>query len=55
MTLVHISDADQARTKELVQNVVLVKWGKRCGKACAEKWNETVGKVVGLTIPLDKL
>jgi TRAP-type transport system periplasmic protein len=35
--------------------VVLVKWGKRCGKACAEKWNETVGKVVHLKIPLDKL
>ncbi|MGH8688862.1 MAG: TRAP transporter substrate-binding protein [Burkholderiales bacterium] len=55
MTLVHISKADQARTKELVQNVVLVKWGKRCGKACAEQWNQTVGKVVHLSIPLEKL
>ena len=55
MTLVHISKADRARTKELVQDVVLVNWGKRCGKACAEKWNETVGKVVHLKIPLDKL
>jgi TRAP-type C4-dicarboxylate transport system substrate-binding protein len=55
MTLVKISPADQALRKELVQNVVLVKWGKRCGKPCAEKWNATVGKIVGLTIPLDKL
>jgi TRAP-type C4-dicarboxylate transport system substrate-binding protein len=55
MTLVKISDADQALRKKLVQDVVLVKWGQRCGKACAEKWNGTVGKVVGLQIPLDKL
>ncbi len=55
MTLVKITPADQALKKKLVQNVVLVKWGKRCGKPCAKKWNETVGKVVGLKIPLDKL
>ena len=30
---------------------MLVRWGKRCGKACAEKWNETVGKIVGLHDP----
>ncbi len=55
MTLVKISDADRKLRKELVQNVVLLHWGQRCGKACAEKWNGTVGKVVGLQIPLDKL
>lgn len=55
MELVKISPADEALKKKLVQDVVLVKWGQRCGKACAEKWNATVGKVVGLKIPLDKL
>lgn len=55
MTLVEISDADQERKKQLLQDVVLLEWGKRCGKECAQKWNETVGKVVGLEIPLDKL
>lgn len=55
MTLVEISDADKALKKQLLQDVVLVKWGQRCGKDCAAKWNETVGKVVGLQIPLDKL
>lgn len=55
MHLVKISAQDNALRKKLVQNVVLVKWGRRCGKACAEKWNETVGKVVGLQIPLNKL
>lgn len=55
MMLVKISPADEALRKKLVQDVVLVDWGKRCGKPCAEKWNETVGKVVHLGIPLDKL
>jgi len=55
MTLVKITDADQELKKQLLQDVVLVKWGQRCGKECAAKWNETVGKVVGLQIPLDKL
>ncbi|MEQ8396271.1 TRAP transporter substrate-binding protein [Thalassobaculum sp.] len=55
MTLVALSDADKAKRATVVQDVVLVKWGKRCGKECAAKWNDTVGKVVGLTIPLDKL
>jgi hypothetical protein len=55
MELVNISDADNALRKKLVQDVVLVRWGKRCGKPCAEKWNATVGKVVGLQIPMDKL
>jgi TRAP-type C4-dicarboxylate transport system substrate-binding protein len=55
MTLVPISDADKEKHKELMQDVVLVEWAKRCGKECAAEWNETVGKVVGLEIPLDKV
>jgi TRAP-type C4-dicarboxylate transport system substrate-binding protein len=55
MTLVPISDEDKARHKELMQDVVLVEWAKRCGKECAAEWNATVGQVVGLEIPLDKV
>lgn len=55
MTIVPVSDADKAVHKKLMQEEVLVSWGKRCGKACAEEWNNTVGKVVDLSIPLDKL
>ena len=55
MTLVKISAADEARKKALVQDAVLVKWGKGCGTACAEKWNETVVQAVGLKIQLDQL
>ena len=55
MTLVTVTDADRARRRKLVEDVVLVEWGKRCGAACAAEWNATVGEVVGLAIPLDKL
>jgi TRAP-type C4-dicarboxylate transport system substrate-binding protein len=55
MTLVKLTSADKALRKKLVQSVVLVDWGKRCGKQCAIEWNKTVGKVVGLQIPIDKL
>ena len=55
LTNVPVSDADKAEHAKLMQDVVLVKWGKRAGKENAQKWNDTVGKVVGLTIPLDKL
>ncbi len=55
MTIVPVSEADKGVHKTLMQDVVLVNWGKRCGKACAKEWNETVGKVINLTIPLDKL
>jgi TRAP-type transport system periplasmic protein len=55
MKLVEVSDADRQMRKKLVEDVVLVEWGRRCGAECATKWNETVGKVVGLQIPVDKL
>ena len=52
---VPVPAADKKLHAKLMQDVVLVQWGKRAGKANAKKWNETVGKVVGLSIPLDKL
>ncbi len=55
MTIVPIKQGDKALHKELMENVVLVEWGKRCGKQCAAEWNDTVGKVAGMQIPLEKL
>jgi TRAP-type C4-dicarboxylate transport system substrate-binding protein len=55
MTLVPVSDEDREKHKQLMQDVVLVEWGKRCGRDCAQEWNATVGEAVGLEIPLDKL
>ena len=55
MTIVPVTEDDEVVHKELMENVVLVEWGRRCGSECAAEWNDTIGKVVGLQIPLDKL
>lgn len=55
MQLVEVTDADRELLKKVTQEVVLMQWAKRCGKDCAQRWNETVGKEVGLSIPLDQL
>ena len=55
MTVVPVSDEDRELHKQLMQDTVLVEWARRCGRDCAAEWNETVGKVVGLQIPLDKI
>ncbi len=39
---------DQKLLKDIAVNFVLKRWAKRCGKKCAEEWNATIGKVVGL-------
>lgn len=55
MTIVPVSDPDKELHKKLMQDIVLVNWGKRCGKDCAAEWNDMIGKVVGMEIPLGKL
>lgn len=55
MTLVPVPEADQARRRQILNEVVLPAWGRRCGRACAERWNRDVGPIVGLSIPLDRL
>jgi TRAP-type transport system periplasmic protein len=55
LTEVPVTEQDKVRHREIMENVVLPEWAKRAGKNYATKWNETVGKVVGLQIPLDKL
>lgn len=51
MKLVEVSDADRAEAQKLLRDRVLRDWAQRCGAACAQQWNETVGKVVGLEAP----
>lgn len=55
MTLVEVSEADREVHSEVMQDVVLLEWGRRCGADCAAEWNELVGPVVGLEIPLDRI
>jgi TRAP-type C4-dicarboxylate transport system substrate-binding protein len=53
MKAVAVSDADLARIKEAARTVTLPIWAKSCNAvdpACAQTWNDTVGKAVGLAI-----
>ena len=43
------SASDIAAREKALNEVVLVRWSKRCGDACTAKWNELVGKPNGLT------
>lgn len=49
MTLVEPSAADLKARDEIAKNVVLARWADRCGEECAAQWNDTVGKVLGMT------
>ena len=41
--------ADQKKVADIAENFVLKRWAQRCGQKCADEWNATVGKIVGLT------
>ncbi len=49
LKLVTPSAADIAARNKGLNEVVLSAWAKRCGAECAQRWNEVVGKMVGLT------
>ena len=51
MILVPVENDEMALHKELVEGVVLRNWAERAGPEAAARWNETVGKVLGLTAP----
>lgn len=50
MTLVEASDADFARARDILTGEVLPEWAERAGGDWAARWNDSVGKVVGVTI-----
>lgn len=50
MTLVEASDADFARARDILTGEVLPEWAERAGGDWAQRWNDSVGKVVGVTI-----
>lgn len=50
MKLVKFADADKATLSKTLEEVVLKKWGERCGKPCAKEFNETIGKVVAAKV-----
>ena len=50
MTLVEVSDADFAKARDVLVNEVLPDWAERAGADWANRWNASVGTVVGVTI-----
>jgi TRAP-type C4-dicarboxylate transport system substrate-binding protein len=49
MVLAKPTAADLELRKKALLEQVLPRWAARCGAACVKNWNESVGKVVGLT------
>ncbi|MFN4165447.1 MAG: TRAP transporter substrate-binding protein [Ferrovibrio sp.] len=49
MTVVPVSDADKALLKKALTETVLPKWAARCQGDCVATFNDSIGKVVGLT------
>jgi len=50
MRLVAVSDADFSKAKGILIDRVLPDWADRAGSDWANRWNDTVGSVVGVTI-----
>jgi hypothetical protein len=48
LTAVTPSAADDQRRRSLLSGQVLSRWVQRCGSACADAWNETIGPVSGI-------
>jgi TRAP-type C4-dicarboxylate transport system substrate-binding protein len=48
LKLVKPSEADLKVRAKALNEVVLARWAKRCGDACAGRWNELVGRQYGL-------
>lgn len=51
LTLVPLSADDTERHTSIVDDFVIKNWAQRCGAACAEEWNQTIGRVLGKTAP----
>ena len=50
LTLVEASDADFERARTILTGEVLPAWAERAGGDWAQRWNDSVGKVVGVSI-----
>lgn len=48
LTLVPVSEEDQMELRRIAEREVLPDWAERCGQECAEAWNESVGKILGV-------
>lgn len=51
MQVVQPSVQDGLRRQEIFKSTVLPRWLQRCGRHCADLWNQTIGAARGLTLP----
>lgn len=51
LTLVPVTPEDERALKNLIAQSQLPEFSARCGEACVERWNETVGAVVEVSAP----
>jgi TRAP-type C4-dicarboxylate transport system substrate-binding protein len=52
LTMVPVRADEADIHKNLMETAVLRNWAERCGAACAEEWNNTVGPIFGLAAPV---
>lgn len=52
MTLVEATDEDIAKARSILEDQVLPEWAERAGGDWAARWNDSVGKVVGVAIKI---
>jgi hypothetical protein len=45
---VKATDADNARARQILTEVVLPNWVKRCGARCGDAYNEAVAPISGV-------
>ena len=50
MALVEVSDEDFAKARSILETEVLPDWATRAGPEWVERWNDSVGKAVGVTL-----
>lgn len=53
MTLVQLSEADAGAAKEILLNGVLKGWAERCGADCVADWNDKVGALLDVQVPVE--
>ena len=46
------SAADDAKRKQILEEIVLKRFAERCGAECVTNWNATIGKVAGVKAPM---
>ena len=50
MKLVPVSPEDRALVRHAFDNVVSPRWSERCGAECVTNWNNTIGRLLDITV-----